>query len=351
MPKAKKLPSGSWRCRVYDYTDDSRIKHYKSFTAPSKKEAEYAATQYSLNKKEAPNLAASMTLEKAVNSYIESKEHVLSPATIIGYRKIARNDMESIKHLYLSDFDKPRVQAWVNTLAKKHNSTKTVKNTYGLFSAVIDMFIEKRFKITFPQTKKPDIYVPSDVEIKELISHSNGDLQTAIYLAAFGGLRRGEICALTRFDVHDGYITVNKSMGLQPDRSWAVKLPKTTSSQRDVDLPEFLIKILKKKSGRLVSTTPDQITESFATLVKECELNHFRFHDLRHYYVSINHAIGIPDAYIMEQGGWSTDRTMKAVYRNTIKDEKKNLQSNQKRILKRCSKNFLNKYDTMYDTK
>ena len=69
MPKAKKLPSGSWRCRVYDYTDDSRIKHYKSFTAPSKKEAEYAATQYSLNKKEAPNLVESMmTLEKAVNS-------------------------------------------------------------------------------------------------------------------------------------------------------------------------------------------------------------------------------------------------------------------------------------------
>jgi hypothetical protein len=32
MATAKKLPSGSWRCRVYDYTDDTGKKIYRSFT-------------------------------------------------------------------------------------------------------------------------------------------------------------------------------------------------------------------------------------------------------------------------------------------------------------------------------
>ena len=30
------------------------------------------------------------------------------------------------------------------------------------------------------------------------------------------------------------------------------------------------------------------------------------------------HAIGVPDQYIMQRGGWSTDGVMKTVYRNTI---------------------------------
>ena len=41
-PKEKekgKLPSGNVRVQVYWYTDDSGKRHYKSFTAPSRKEA------------------------------------------------------------------------------------------------------------------------------------------------------------------------------------------------------------------------------------------------------------------------------------------------------------------------
>ena len=39
MAKAKKLPSGSWRAQVYDYTDSEGKRHYRSFTciAPSTK--------------------------------------------------------------------------------------------------------------------------------------------------------------------------------------------------------------------------------------------------------------------------------------------------------------------------
>ena len=38
----------------------------------------------------------------------------------------------------------------------------------------------------------------------------------------------------------------------------------------------------------------------------------FRFHDLRHYAASTMHAIGVPDQYIMQRGGWSSGKTLKA---------------------------------------
>lgn len=34
-------------------------------------------------------------------------------------------------------------------------------------------------------------------------------------------------------------------------------------------------------------------------------------------------ALGIPDKYAMERGGWSTNSTLKAVYQHTFSDERK----------------------------
>ena len=54
-PKKKKknqLPSGSYRVQVYDYTDADGKKHYKSFTAASKKLAQMAAAQWQANKEQ-----------------------------------------------------------------------------------------------------------------------------------------------------------------------------------------------------------------------------------------------------------------------------------------------------------
>lgn len=43
------------------------------------------------------------------------------------------------------------------------------------------------------------------------------------------------------------------------------------------------------------------------------------------------HAIGVPDKYILDRGGWETDHVLKAVYRNSIdiEAEKQNQKINQ----------------------
>ena len=46
MATAKKQKSGSWRVRIYSFTDQDGKKHYESFTASTKQEAEMMAAKY-----------------------------------------------------------------------------------------------------------------------------------------------------------------------------------------------------------------------------------------------------------------------------------------------------------------
>ena len=78
MATAKKLPSGNWRILVYANG------HRKSFTAPTKKNAEYQASQWLMTQ----NDSEDMTIKVAIDRFINNRSAVLSPTTIEGYTAI-----------------------------------------------------------------------------------------------------------------------------------------------------------------------------------------------------------------------------------------------------------------------
>ena len=43
------------------------------------------------------------------------------------------------------------------------------------------------------------------------------------------------------------------------------------------------------------------------------------------YFASSQHAIGVPDAYIMAAGGWESDMVLKNIYRNELTDVKEKM--------------------------
>lgn len=324
MAKSKKkkkneLPSGSYRCQVLDYTDPDGKRHYKSFTAPTKSEAQFLAAQWKTNRAEEDRKAENITLYEAAHRYIESKRAVLSPSTIRGYTGLLNNYFKAFERTKLKDLNNTIIQVWISDIAIDH-SPKTVRNAHGLLSSTLEMFLpDFRLKTTLPAKKKPDLYCPSDEDIKKLLDHIRGtEMEIAVLLAAFGPLRRGEICALTSDDVKGNQITVSKSMVQGDDKQWYIKQPKTYGSYRTIDFPPSVIDRIRGINGRLINLNPAQVTNRFGKIILKIGLPHFRFHDLRHYSASIMHAIGVPDQYILKRGGWISDNVMKSVYRNVI---------------------------------
>lgn len=320
MMKAKKLPSGSWRCQVYDFTDENGKRHYRSFTAATKKECTLLAAEFAADKRRIAS--GNLTIAEALNEYISVKKSVLSPTSIRSYDSMRKNRFKSIEHLMVKNLKNSEVQKWINNLSI-NLSSKSVCNTYGFLISTLDMFAPGiSINAKLPRKKKTNLYVPSDSDIKRILELTEGtDLEIAILFAAFGPLRRGEICALTSDDICGNTVHVSKSMVRDMRNRWIIKEPKTDSSYRSVIMPDFVIDKVRNIDGPLIQVKPDTLTEQFQRMLENIDIPKFRFHDLRHYSASIMHAIGVPDQYIMQRGGWSTDGVMKTVYRNTIDEQ------------------------------
>lgn len=304
---------------------------YRSFTCddPSqkgKRKCESMAAEWSMSEeREYLNCRdeTRLTVKRALDRYIQIKENVLSPSTVKGYRQIAGRYFDDIATVRLCDLTNAAIQEFVNNITPGR-SAKSVKNIYGLLAATLYTFVpDIRLHVKLPQGRIYAANVPTDEDIAMLIDYArskNPDILIAIYLAAFGTLRRSEICALSAEDINrkTNVIHVHRVVVVDSDNKDVIKeVPKNSSSDRYIELPEFVIKELPKK-GRVISMGPDVLTQSFRRVVRQYGGTIFRFHDLRHYAASIMHAIGVPDQYIMERGGWSSDRVLKRVYRGSI---------------------------------
>lgn len=329
MAKAKKLPSGSWRVQVYDYTDKNGKRRYKSFTCddPSpagRRKAEYMAAQYAMDKESRSR--SEKTFGQALTDYIAIRETIVSPRTVLNYKRMQKKDLEVLSDLKIANITQEIVQEFVNQDIKIH-SPKTVRDNHGLISAVIKQERpELALNTILPKLTPTKLYIPSDSDVKELIIQTaDTDLELPILLAAFGPMRRGEICALDTKHISGNVVHVCKNMVLDQDRNWVIKAPKSYAGDRFIDFPDFVATKWEGISGRITSLSPDNLSNRFSRLLKRTGIPHFRFHDLRHYSASIQHALGIPDAYIMQRGGWGNDGVLKNVYRHVMSDKAKDM--------------------------
>lgn len=327
MAKAKKLNSGNWRVQVfshYEIVEGNKKPRYRSFTASTKAEAEMLATQFANDKERYSH--DRLTVREAVRSYIDSKSSVLSPSTLRAYEVNYKNRLEFLGDYMVDDIRSADLQMYINTLAADL-SPKSVKNIYNMVLAAIRQHSDRNYRVTLPQRAPKELHIPDDDQVKLLLDNARPDLRLAILLASVGTLRRGEICGLKYKDVLYDFsaVYVHTDMVKDPKGKWIHKeMPKNASSIRRVVLPEEIIVLIGTGDPEefIYKRPPASISDGFDHLRDKLGLK-CRFHDLRHYAASVLHAIGVPDQYIMDRGGWSTDSTLKSVYRNILTDKNK----------------------------
>lgn len=319
MATAKRTASGSWSVRVYVGRENGKDL-YKRFTGDNKREVERMASTYL-----AVQDHDDLTFGDAAEQYIRDKEAVLSPNTIRTY-KICNARLGLLHTVKISKVDSQRVQRVISRISEDL-APKTVRSTYGFITAVLKMYSPGTvLQVTLPEPEHKTVLIPTDEEVNIMInSAKHPDLALAIQLAAFGSLRSGECCALSRDMVFHNQIKVTRTFVLDDTQTWIIKnSPKTAAGFRDVPLPRPLMASIRasvKEDGRIIHYTPASLHDAFRRLTKSLGFPPYKFHSLRHYFATSMHAQGIPDKVICQIGGWEDVGTLQRIYQHATSDK------------------------------
>ncbi len=319
MATAKKLPSGNYRVQLYIGKDANGKRQYKSFTADTKKEAEYLAAQY--NQLNVDICRTEMRLSEAVERYIKSKENILSPSTVRGYYVVLKNYLPELMSTQLKDITAERVQIAFNDFAKSH-SPKTCRNAHGLISAALKVNRpELQLTTTLPQKQRREIYVPDEQEVLQIQKLARGtNIEIPFLLAVQCGLRASEISGLSLSEVHDDYIMIKQARIDGLDGA-TLKAPKSVSGYRKIPISHELHDYLVTNAveNRVCNLTAGEISSYWGKFRARHGLDiSLNFHALRHHFASKCLLLGMPQKYIAELMGHSSLDMIEKVYQHTF---------------------------------
>ncbi len=327
-PKATKLKSGNWRVQIQ--IDGKRY----SCTGVTKKEAQDRAKRMYAGIQEEKRIP--LTVGTAIDKYIESKEGVLSPSTIRGYKSVRKNCFPDIIDTNLSDLTQADVQIAMSKLSTDGKSPKTIKNAHGLLNSTVEMF-RPGFDLHthLPEKQKTELRIFSEEEMQKVWMAAKGSkYELPILLASWMGLRMSEIRGLKFGDIVNGRIHVHTAVVRDSEGKNVEKGTKTVSGDRWIKLPETIHELIAENyvdrfGGHLKDGLESYICpyaditiyKNFINICKKAGVEPCRFHDLRHFAASEAHALGIPNKYSMKRMGHKTEHMLQNVYQHTLRDK------------------------------
>ena len=317
VPEPKQKPNGKWYIQLRLKDEGGK---QKSVYILEETEAECRAKAIAIKAGyiERDSKQTVPKLKDVIDNYISSKDAVLSPSTIKGYKTIRDNRFT----VYMDKpINKINWQKMINDETKSGKNPKTIHNSWSLVSASVEAETGNRPKVRLPQIAPNEHNFLTYEQIKVFLSAIKGKPVEIAALLGLNSLRVSEIKGLTwdNINLQKQEITVSGSMVYGEGNKLVYKTTnKNRTSNRIVpilfnELSDALSAV-KHKQGYVVSLTEIQIYKAVNRICEENNLPQVGCHGLRHSFASACFYQNIPTDIIQKWGGWHELTTMKRIY-------------------------------------
>jgi integrase len=217
--------------------------------------------------------------------------------------------------LPLSGVTHAHVQVWTTSMAARMAASTCRKNVFALrrimASAIRHGYVKTNpaLEVSLPTPANTEQRFLSQVEVMRLAEKIHPRYRAMVLVAAFGGLRFGELCALRRDAVDEVKSTVRVTQTLIDVKNrLSFGPPKTKTSLRTVTLPRSVMVELVKHVDANVGEDANSLLFTFLSgkpirrawfrtrvwlpATKRAGLEGLRFHDLRHTFVALWVSLG-----------------------------------------------------------
>lgn len=339
----------------FDYGIDregNRVRKYRTFD--TKRDATHAFNEHKVKMDKGTQI---MPSEYTFAQWLDYwyKDIILpqiEETTAYGYRGMIENYLKpqlgEIRLQKLTARDIQQYYTWLmgekelspNTVIKHHNLLTNTLN-----AAERQEYITKNpMRAVSPPKKRQreaKFYTPEQLGI--LLDKAVGTrLELPVFICAYLGLRRGELCGLRWSDVDLEHKTITiENTRTQAGKKEIEKGTKTASSTRTLYLPDTLCDMMKAakehqqacraeyknayddndyvvvmEDGR--PFRPNYLSELFGKFLADNDLPKIVLHELRHTFASLSNQAGIPAYNIGKALGHSTPATTQKIYTHLL---------------------------------
>lgn len=291
-----------------------------------------------------------MILKDYILNFLEKYKINLSITTYNSYKRICNKYIiPLLGDIKLCDIKPIHIQDYVDDLLDL-----LTPQTIKVHLNILNLALKRAYRLKLikenpvqlvevPKNKKYKNEIYNAEDMQNLLEKCRGtSMELPIILASGLGLRISEVLGLTwnNIDFNNSTITIDK-ITVRDNGNVILKEPKTESSVRTISAPKEIILMLKQlKKDRLAAKlrgekshrelifydknlnpiAQDVLSKKFRLFLKENNLKHIRFHDLRHSHVTLLINAKVPIKVISERVGHSNVNTTLNIYSHALKE-------------------------------
>ena len=250
-----------------------------------------------------------LTLSEWLDQWLVSKEGMVRPGTLNGYRGYIENHVRPcLGEKRISQIKAADIQRFYDMLSRKLSSG-TVRRIHTTLHGILKAAAQARLiprnpveEVTPPKFSYQEKKVLTAEQVDRLMEVIQKDAlwHDLFYTELTTGLRRGELCGLRweDFDAASGSLKVCRTVHREKGKGLTTGDTKTYAGTRTITLPPSLAALLKERKRAAKTawifpdllrperpTAPDAAYRRMKLLLEQAGLPDIRFHDLRHPYV------------------------------------------------------------------